>query len=98
MPLGSHFRRQVAIGPYVVDFVALKFRLIIEVDGEVHQYAGQVEYDAKRDAFLRGEGFKVMRFTNADVSLRLPFVLNSISSAIGGTNASASPQEGKGRW
>ena len=85
LPPGTHFRRQMAIGSFVVDFAALKLSLIVEVDGEVHQKAGQVEYDARRDAFLRGEGFRVMRFTNADVSLRLPFVLGSIAAAFGAT-------------
>ena len=92
LPLGTHFRRQTAIGSYVVDFVALKLRLIVEVDGEVHRQAGQEAYDAKRDAFFRGEGFRVMRFTNADVSWRLPIVLDAIGSALGGNDST--PRKG----
>jgi very-short-patch-repair endonuclease len=62
-----HFRKQEQIGPYYVDFVCHHANLIIEVDGETHYLAGAQRRDAERDAFLRGEGYRVLRFTNDEV-------------------------------
>ncbi len=64
---GLHFRRQVPIGPFIADFACLKQRLVIEVDGASHDGAAAVAHDAGREKFLRGEGFKVLRVSNADV-------------------------------
>ena len=61
---GARFRRQHPIGPYVVDFVCLAHRLVIEVDGG--QHADSMS-DAARDAFLRTHGYQVLRFWNHDV-------------------------------
>ena len=59
---GYKFRRQRPIGPYFVDFVCMERGLVVELDGAHH--AGQPEYDAIRDDFLRAAGFRVLRFTN----------------------------------
>ena len=56
------FKRQQPIGPYIVDFVALSKSLVVELDGS--QHAKTVGYDEKRDAFLKQEGFRVMRVWN----------------------------------
>ncbi len=82
LPAGTHFRRQMPIGSYVVDFVSVKLRLIVEVDGPVHNDAKQIEYDARRDEYLRGEGFTVLRFTNDEVMLGRSAVLNSVTAAL----------------
>jgi len=58
------FRRQLPIGRYVADFVCLRHRLIVELDGPHHDEAR----DAIRDAWLRGQGFRVLRFKNEDVA------------------------------
>ena len=58
------FRRQVPIGRYIVDFLCLRHRLIVEVDGPFHD----PDRDALRDAWLRSEGFTVLRFPNSVVS------------------------------
>jgi very-short-patch-repair endonuclease len=58
--LGWRFRRQEPIGPYIVDFVCVPRRLVVEMDGEGH--GGP--YDRKRDAYLRRLGFRVLRFEN----------------------------------
>ncbi len=58
--LGWGFRRQEPIGPYIVDFVCVTRRLVIEMDGEGH--GGP--YDRKRDAYLERLGFRVLRFEN----------------------------------
>jgi very-short-patch-repair endonuclease len=62
------FRRQVPIGPYVVDFVCFEARLIVEVDGPLHRQAENRMRDAKRDAVLKERGFRILRF-DADVAL-----------------------------
>jgi len=59
---GFKFKRQVLIGPYIADFVCLEKKLVVELDGKLHD--GRVTYDAVRDEFLREEGFRVLRFTN----------------------------------
>jgi len=62
---GYKFRRQQPIGNYIVDFVCLEKRLIIELDGG--QHAEQSHYDSERDAWLRDQRFTVLRFWNNDV-------------------------------
>ncbi len=64
---GFHFRKQEQIGPFYVDFACHHAGLVIEVDGETHYVDGARQRDARRDAFLRGEGYTVLRFTNEDV-------------------------------
>lgn len=61
------FRRQHIIGKYITDFVCLKKRLIIEVDGLIHQLPDIKENDEARQAWLESHGFKVIRFTNNEV-------------------------------
>jgi very-short-patch-repair endonuclease len=73
---GFKFRRQDWIGPFVADFVCWQARLIVEVDGS--QHADEVEYDAGRDEYLAGEGFKVLRFWNNEVTGDLEAVLTAI--------------------
>ena len=65
--LGEKFRRQHIIGDFIVDFVALNSKLIIEVDGAYHDDAEQMEADKLRSEFLNEAGFKVLRFTNEQV-------------------------------
>lgn len=91
---GTHFRRQMAIGRYVVDFVCLGERLIIEVDGAVHDDLDQRQRDAERDADLRGENFRVLRVTNKDVMLDMPSVLRRIAMALATPTPNPSPQGG----
>jgi len=62
---GLRFRRQYRLGNYIVDFVCLPARLIIEVDGG--QHAEQVARDEARTAWLESQGFRVIRFWNSDV-------------------------------
>jgi very-short-patch-repair endonuclease len=57
------FRRQVPVGPYIVDFLCHDAMLVVEVDGGQHNEEQQ-RYDQRRDAFLRSKGLRVMRFWN----------------------------------
>jgi very-short-patch-repair endonuclease len=74
----ASFRRQVPIGPYIADFVCLKARLIVEVDGGQHG----TERDATRDAWLRNQDFRVLRFWNNDVHSNLDGVLHVIAETL----------------
>ena len=64
---GVKFRRQHAIEGFVVDFVCIERRLIIEVDGDIHEEPDQQAYDQQRQAVLESRGFRVLRFTNEEV-------------------------------
>jgi TrmH RNA methyltransferase len=75
---GRRFRRQVPIGPWIVDFACLTARLVIEVDGSQHGDAR----DSRRDHGLELRGFRVMRFWNNEVDQRLDDVLESIFRAV----------------
>ncbi len=90
--VGTHFRRQMAIGPYVADFVCLGHRLIIEVDGKIHENGDQRFRDAERDTYLQDQGFRVMRFSNGDVMLDMLSVLRRIGAALATPTPSPSPQ------
>ena len=68
---GFNFRRQVAIPPFVADFVCPAKALIVEIDGWTHDAA----QDCRRDRFLAGRGFRTIRFTNTDVMQNLEGVL-----------------------
>src|SRR5690242_20415564 len=61
---GTHFRRQVPIGPYVADLCCHGARLVIEVDGGHHSTDQVTAYDNRRTDYLESQGFHVMRFTN----------------------------------
>ena len=59
---GYAFRRQAPIGPYVADFLCRRAKLVVEVDGRHHDLPEQMEHDARRDAWLASEGYRVLRF------------------------------------
>ena len=79
--LGLKFKRQKPIGHYIVDFVCVERRLIIEVDGG--QHSEQVHYDQHRDVWLRSQGYTVLRFWNNDVMQQLEGVLEQIRCTLG---------------
>lgn len=74
--MGLKFKRQKPIGRYIVDFVCLERRLIIELDGG--QHTGQSVQDQRRDAWLRSRGYTVLRFWNNDVMQQMEGVLEQI--------------------
>jgi len=75
-----HFRKQHAIGKYIVDFCAPRKKLIVELDGS--QHVEQQEYDKERTAFLNAKGYKVLRFWNSDVMNNIDSVLTVIWSTL----------------
>ena len=80
---GYHFRRQVPLEGFIVDFACLSQRLVIEVDGAQHMKADMLHEDAARDARLRWRGFTVLRFSNSDVMENCGGCLQDVLSALG---------------
>ena len=76
--LGVRFRRQHVIGTYIVDFVCLKCKLVVEVDGEYHSSPEQQLLDAERTAYLKTKGYRVVRFTNSQVLTDIESVMSQI--------------------
>ena len=76
--VGFRFRRQVALGRFVADFVFLDARLVIEVDGATHSTELEIRRDAARTAAFAAHGFVTMRFTNDDVYRNLDGALETI--------------------
>ncbi len=79
---GNKFRRQQPIGKYIVDFVSLEKKLIVEVDGG--QHGEQITYDNERTAWLESEGYRVLRFWNNEVLEDTEVVLEVIVRALEG--------------
>jgi very-short-patch-repair endonuclease len=78
--MGRKFKRQKPIGRYVVDFVCLEEKLIIELDGG--QHAENIGYDHERDAWLRSEGYSVLRFWNNELMSDMEGVLERIRQVL----------------
>ncbi|HEX8905508.1 MAG TPA: endonuclease domain-containing protein [Longimicrobiaceae bacterium] len=77
---GLRFRRQHPVGRFVLDFYCPVHKLVIEVDGEVHDT--QKERDAERTAVIEAHGYRIIRFRNEEVLYNLPSVLARIRTAI----------------
>jgi very-short-patch-repair endonuclease len=75
---GLHFRRQVPIGRYVVDFACLKQRLVVELDGGQHSVDRAAAADQRRDEVLEALGLRVVRFWNAEIDSNLDGVIETI--------------------
>ena len=76
---GTSFRRQVPIGAYIADFACLQARLVIEIDGGQHADSSR---DIERDAWLRAQGFSILRYWNNDVLSNTDGVIEDIARAI----------------
>jgi very-short-patch-repair endonuclease len=74
------FRRQETLGRYIVDFVCLERKLIVELDGSQH---AESAYDAQRDAWLTAHGFTVLRFWNNEVMTNPPGVQHALATRLG---------------
>ena len=79
---GMRIRRQHPIGAYVADFACLPLRLVIEIDGVTHGSAEEIAYDKRREAYLVGHGYRVLRFWNTEVYENLDGVLQAIWNAM----------------
>ena len=88
---GYRFRRQEPIDRYIVDFVCFKARLIVEVDGGQHSGSAA---DKERDAYMRSQGFCVLRFWNNDVMTNFDAVHGAILEAL--STAARAPSSSSG--
>lgn len=79
---GYKFRRQHIIGAFIADFVCLSKKLIIEVDGLMHQLPENIISDEERTTWLKEKGFKVIRFTNEEVTANTESILTKIVSKL----------------
>ena len=95
---GRKFRRQQPIGPYIVDFVHFGARLVVEADGGQHNGSSS---DATRDAWLRSQGFTVMRFWNHEILQNseavLEAILKELAKGAPPLSPGPSPARGEGR-
>ena len=76
------FRRQYSIGKYIVDFICLEKKLIIELDGWQHKEENQERYDQERTKFFEKLGFKVLRFWNNEVNDNLAGVFLKVDEEL----------------
>jgi very-short-patch-repair endonuclease len=81
---GAKFRRQVALGNFIVDFVCLDRRLVVEIDGPTHEGAVQQAKDSARDVWLLEQGFRVLRLPNELVIAATELAVARIRMALGG--------------
>jgi len=78
--IGLKFKRQFPIGNYIVDFICLKDKLVVEIDGSQHE--DNRVYDDVRTAYLNDQGYKVTRFWNNEVMKNISGVLEQIISEL----------------
>jgi type I restriction enzyme M protein len=76
------FRRQHQVGDYIVDFFCHEHNLVVEADGDVHDVGYQKKHDKKRDAWLKGQGYTLLRFRNEDILNDLESVLGKIAATL----------------
>lgn len=93
---GLKIRRQHRIGKYIVDFYCAAARLVIELEGSIHDTPEQKEYDKVRFEELRSRGLKILRFRNAEVLNNMESVLNQILNVASVAPEFPSPNLGEG--
>lgn len=72
------FHRQKVFGNYIADFYCASAKLVVELDGSQHYQQAGLSADAQRDAFFRGQGIAVLRYSNADVNRKFASVCQDI--------------------
>jgi very-short-patch-repair endonuclease len=94
----TKWRRQASIDVFITDFLCPEHRLVVEVDGGIHET--QKDYDTLRSSVIADHGYRVIRFRNEEILETLPRVLRDISAAIRSDSFSAqvtpSPNVGEG--
>jgi very-short-patch-repair endonuclease len=79
---GFHFRRQSPRNGFILDFMCLKQRLIVEVDGGQHNLPQHASRDQRRDMIFSSDGFRILRFWNSEIDENLDGVLKAIDSEL----------------
>ena len=77
---GFKFKRQYLIGRYIVDFICVEQKLVVELDGALH--ALRPAYDMERDEFLAGQGYRVIRFRNEEFADDIALAMSAIRNAL----------------
>ncbi len=96
--LGAQFRKQHAVGPYIVDFFCAQAKLVVEVDGDNHGDSRQAEYDAVRTQWLNEQKhYRVLRFWNSEVLSNIDGVLQSIAQILANEAAGQFGPSGTGQ-
>ena len=78
------FRRQYIIGPYIVDFICITEKFIIEVDGATHGETAEIFYDDKRTHYLEQQRWKIIRYGNEEIYKNIDDVLDDIYAHLKG--------------
>ena len=76
------FRRQHPINIFIVDFYNHEFKIVIEIDGEIHDEKRRIEYDLNRTSELEKYGLRILRFTNDEVIFHIDSVIQEIQTKI----------------
>ncbi|QIG80479.1 endonuclease domain-containing protein [Stakelama tenebrarum] len=92
--LGVRFNRQMPVGPFVCDFMCRSEMLIVELDGHSHDV--RTEADDLRQRFIESRGFRVLRFSNAEVLGNVDGVIEGIAFALKKGPPPAPPASGRG--
>ncbi|GAN00206.1 hypothetical protein U91I_03871 [alpha proteobacterium U9-1i] len=92
----THFRKQVAIDDRVFDFAEFGARLLIELDGAVHDRPEVAAFDADKQERAKRAGFRVLRVTNADVAHRADWVIEQVCICLKAPHPLPPPREGAG--
>ena len=87
--LGAKFSRQMPLGPYFADFLCRDLKLVIELDGMSHET--RADHDRARDAWMAAQGYRVLRFVNADVLGNVEGVAIVIGAAVLEARSKAHP-------
>ncbi|HEU4901757.1 MAG TPA: alpha/beta fold hydrolase, partial [Flavisolibacter sp.] len=93
---GYKFRRQHIVGKYIADFICLPEKLIVEVDGLIHQLPENKESDEARTRLLQSKGYRVVRFSNEEVINQSGKVLNTILQELKKNNLSSEVKSSEG--
>lgn len=92
---GFRFRRQQAMGRFIVDFYCFEAKLVIEIDGAVHDVPSRAEYDEQRQHHLESLGLFVLRFTNAQVINNAVAVVEFIGDWLAQNSPTRTPPPGR---
>jgi very-short-patch-repair endonuclease len=94
--LKLNIRRQAPIGPYIADFAHHSAKLVIEIDGYYHSLPERQASDAERDRWLAGQGYRVLRVSDRDVTNDLSAVVDRILAELSPPSPALPPSRGKG--
>ena len=81
--LGLKFRRQHPIARFIADFYCAELKLVIEIDGSIHEREDIIKYDLERENYLKELGLKVLRFKNEDVFLNPEIIEKALREILG---------------